>query len=344
MPAPIIQTKDLTKMFGDLKAVDKVSFHVDQGEIYGLLGPNGAGKSTIIRMLTTLTRPTAGSATIAGHDILRDEEQVRELVGLVSEKMIMYDRLTAYENMRFFAKIYNVPKRDIDQRITELLESVNMSKWADSQIGTFSTGMRQRINVVRALVSMPKVMFMDEPTLGLDPQSTSEIRALIRKLRDEQGMSIVLTTHIMNEADMLCDRIGLIDKGIIVAEGTPSELKGNISEKGATIVDLDLIEPPHDANDRLRTLEGVTSASQKENRVKVIVQKEDAFQEIMEGTIRLGLNVRNAVVAQPSLEDVFLHYTGRSMTEAQMAAQTTKKVKHGRRHGPHGARTRSRIR
>jgi len=311
----MIETLGLTKRFNGFTAVDRVSLTVNEGEVYGLLGPNGAGKSTLIRMLTTLSNPSEGTARISGYDLLKDAEKVRETVGIVSEKMIMYDRLTAYENLRLFAKLYNVPRREMDARIEELLKIVNMTKWADEQIGKFSTGMKQRINVIRALVSMPRVVFMDEPTLGLDPQSTADIRDFIKRLNERDGLTIVLTTHIMNEADVLCDRIGLIDKGRIAAEGSPAELKARIADRGSTVVELDIIDPPPDAAERLRAVEGVRSASQKENCVHVIASREDAFQDIVNASARAGLRLRNASVSQPSLEDVFLHFTGRAMVE-----------------------------
>jgi ABC-2 type transport system ATP-binding protein len=314
-PKRIIETFGLTKRFNGFTAVDHVNIHVFEGEIYGLLGPNGAGKSTMIRMLTTLSNPSEGTARVGGFDLIKQAEKVRETVGIVSEKMIMYDRLTAYENLRLFAKLYNVPKKEMDDRIEELLKIVNMTKWADEQIGKFSTGMKQRINVIRALVSMPRVVFMDEPTLGLDPQSTADIRDFIKRLNEKDGLTIVLTTHIMNEADVLCDRIGLIDKGKIAAQGSPSELKGQIAQKGNTVVELDVVDAPLDAAERMRKVEGVRSSGQKENCVKVIVSKEDAFQDIVDAARGQGLRLRNASVTMPSLEDVFLHFTGREMVE-----------------------------
>ncbi len=326
---PMIQTFEISKAFGDFTAVDKVSIHVDPGEIYGLLGPNGAGKSTLIRMLTTLTIPTGGTAVIDGYDIVKEADQVREVVGLVSEKMIMYDRLTARENLKLFAKLYNVPRDEIQPRINELLAIVNMTKWADQRIEKFSTGMKQRINVIRALVSMPRLVFMDEPTLGLDPQSTSDIRALIRRLRDEQGITIVLTTHIMSEADLLCDRIGVIDSGKIVAQDSPLNLKASIVQKGSTVVNLDLEKPPLDAAERLKAIEGVVTTSQSENMVKVIIQNQDGFQQVLEGALKNGFKIRNANVALPTLEDVFLHYTGRKMDDKL----SEKPASSGRRRG-----------
>jgi len=331
----IIETFELSKKFGDFTAVDKVNFHVEEGEIFGLLGPNGAGKSTIIRMLTTLTTPTGGTAEVGGFDILKEPEKVREVVGIVSEKMIMYDRLTPRENLRLFGKLYNVPKPELEKRIDELIETVKMTKWANEQIGKFSTGMKQRINVIRALVSMPRVVYMDEPTLGLDPASTAEIRNLIKKLNEEQGLTIILTTHIMNEADMLCDRIGLIDKGKIVAIGSNTDLKSKITEKGKTVVELDVLDAPHDGAERLKKVEGVVSAAQKENSIKVIIAHENAFQEVVDAAMKSGLKLRNATMALPSLEDVFLHFTGRAMVDEVKEKVPTG----GGRHGPWRAPT-----
>jgi ABC-2 type transport system ATP-binding protein len=217
----------------------------------------------------------------------------------------------------------------LEERIEELLTIVNMTKWADTQIGKFSTGMRQRINVVRSLVSKPRVVFMDEPTLGLDPQSTAEIRKLIQRLNRSEGLTIILTTHIMNEADVLCDRIGLIDKGSIAAIGSPPELKGRIAEKGRTIVDLDLLDPPPDAAERMMRSSSVLTAAQTENRLKVITSKEDDFEDVLEAAREVGLRLRNASVSSPSLEDVFLHFTGRSMVE-----EVKEKVPMKGGHGP----------
>ncbi|MBN1540295.1 MAG: ATP-binding cassette domain-containing protein, partial [Candidatus Thermoplasmatota archaeon] len=301
----IIETMGLTKKFRDFTAVDRVDLHVEEGEIYGLLGPNGAGKSTIIRMLTTLSKPTRGTARVAGFDIVKDAEKVRASVGMVSEKMIMYDRLTAYENLRLFGKLYNVPRKDLDDRISELLKVVNMTRWADVQIGKFSTGMKQRINVVRSLISMPRVVFMDEPTLGLDPQSTADIRNFIKRLNEKEGVTIVLTTHIMNEADLLCHRIGLIDRGRIASTGSPSALKASISDKGHTVVELDVIDAPPDAAMRFSRVKGIESAVQRENIVKVLTSRERGFQSVLDASSEIGLELRNASVSQPTLEDVF---------------------------------------
>ena len=203
----MIRVENLTKKFGDFTALDDVSFDVEKGEIFGLLGPNGAGKSTTLRILSTLARPTKGTASIGGYDIVKDDTEVRKLIGIVSEKMIMYDRLTARENLWFFGSLFEIPSDVLTQRIDELLELVQLTKWKNVLVGTFSTGMRQRMNVVRALLNMPRVLFLDEPTLGLDPQSSVEIREFVKKLNRENGTTIIVTTHTMVDADMRCDRI-----------------------------------------------------------------------------------------------------------------------------------------
>ena len=196
-----IEVQGLTKKFGNFTAVDNISFNVNDREIFGFLGPNGAGKSTTIRMLCTLARPTAGDAKVNGYDLLKQPDQVRESIGLVAEKMIMYEQLTAAENLRFFGNLYQMPKQKIETRIDELLKLVDMTDWKNTQIKKFSTGMRQRINVIRALLTEPKVIFMDEPTLGLDPQTTLSIRELIRDI-NKNGTTVILTTHAMMEAEV----------------------------------------------------------------------------------------------------------------------------------------------
>src|SRR5512136_1017957 len=235
-----INATDLTKKFGDFAAVDHISFQVKKGEIFGLLGPNGAGKSTVIRMLSTLSIPTEGSATVAGFDVQKEDGRVREHIGLVSEKMIMYDELTARENLRLFGKLYDIPNDVLDKRIGKLLSFVRMEAWADHRIDTFSTGMKQRINVIRALVNEPEILFLDEPTLGLDPQSTAEIRELTQRINTENGTTIILTTHSMGEAGLLCKRSGIIDHGKIVALDTSANLKKLVSGTDITAFEIEI--------------------------------------------------------------------------------------------------------
>jgi len=220
-----ITAKDLTKVFpGGFVAVDHVSFEVKDGELFGLLGPNGAGKSTLIRMLTTLLRPTEGDAFVGGHSVRTEPDKVRLLIGVVSDKLIVYDRLTARENLRFFGELYGLGGKKLENRIDELLEEVNLSRFADKMVGTFSTGMKQRLNLVRALLHNPKVLFLDEPTLGLDPQTVRFIKDLILQLH-ESGITMILTTHEMDLAEKLSERLAIVDHGKILAIGPPKELE-----------------------------------------------------------------------------------------------------------------------
>ena len=312
----IIVVKNLTKTFGDFVAVDNITFDMKKGEIFGLLGPNGAGKSTTIRMLSTLTRPTKGTATIGGFDVVKQDNEVRKLIGIVSEKMIMYNRLTAKENLWFFGTLFGMPKDDLNKRIDELLELVQLTKWKKAQVGTFSTGMKQRMNIIRALLNMPQVLFLDEPTLGLDPQSTVEIREFVRKLNRDYDTTILITTHMMGEADMLCDRIGIIDHGKIVALDTPTNLKNNIAGANTTILTLEIANLTPDLLETVRALECVETVAQENSRhIKVHAHGEGAFDSIIDTVRGKKGNIVSMQNIQPTLEDVFLHITGRQVRD-----------------------------
>jgi ABC-2 type transport system ATP-binding protein len=310
-----------------------VSFKVRRGEIFGFLGPNGAGKTTTIRMLCTLSIPTEGSAKVAGYDIVKDDNKVRKHIGLVSEKMIMYDLLTAKENLKLFGNLYDLPKDLLNQRIDELLKLVKMEKWANHKIGTFSSGMKQRINVIRALLNRPEILFLDEPTLGLDPQSSNEIREFIKKINVENKTTIILTTHMMVEADMLCDRIGIIDHGKIVALDTPENLKRMVSGTDTTVVELDIPNLTTELVTRIKGLRTVRNLTMKgDTQIKVQASGDEAFDEIIDTVRGNGGRISSAKNLEPTLEDVFLHITGRSVRD-----HASEKVNmRGHRHGPHG--------
>ena len=336
----MIEVKDLTKKFNDFTAVDHITFDVKKSEVFGLLGPNGAGKTTTIRMLTTLIRPTEGTATIGGYDVVKQDNKVRQLIGLVSEKMIMYDRLTAKENLKFFGKLYNMPSNVLNPKIDELLELLQLTPWKDSKVGTFSSGMRQRMNVIRALLNMPQVLFLDEPTLGLDPQSTVEIRDFIKKINREHKTTIILTTHMMNEADILCDRIGIIDQGKITALDTSTNLKKLISVDGTTILKLEIPNLTNKLLTKIQSLEFVSSVSQENNsHIKVHATGDDAFDLIIDAVRAEKAKINSMEKLQPTLEDVFLHITGR---EVRDKADNKIAIKHGP--GSRGFRQRQRVR
>jgi len=333
----MIEVKELTKRFNGFTAVDHISFDIKKREIFGLLGPNGAGKTTTIRMLSTLTRPSEGTATIGGYDIVKEDNKVRQLIGLVSEKMIIYDRLTAKENLMFFGKLYNIPKDTLDKKIDELLELVQLTEWKNAKVGTFSTGMRQRMNIVRAMLNMPQVLFLDEPTLGLDPQSTVEIREFVKKINKENEITIILTTHMMNEAEILCDRIAIIDHGKIAALDTSDNLKKLVSGNNSAVFRLEIPNITKKMLTKLQALDCVKSVVQENDvHLKVHAEGDKAFDEIVDVLRAEKAKVNSIENIQPTLEDVFLHITGREMRD-----KADNKIPMGR-HGPF--RPRHRIR
>ena len=335
-----IDATDLTKKFGNFTAVDHVSFQVKKGEIFGLLGPNGAGKSTVIRMLATLSMPTAGSAVVAGFDVRKEDGKVREHIGLVSEKLIMYDELTARENLKLFGKLYDIPNDILNKRVSKLLDFVRMEQWADHRIDTFSTGMKQRINVIRALVNQPEVLFLDEPTLGLDPQSTAEIRELVRRINIENRTTIILTTHMMTEADMLCDRIGIIDRGKIIALDTPTGLKKSVSGSDATLLEFEIPNLDSQIVSAIRSIGSVKSIVQDDpTHIKVSSVGDDSFDVLVDALRKNGAQIRTVRNLEPTLEDVFLRVTGHEVRDSVAKAPVP-----SRAHGPPGMRPRSRVR
>ena len=325
----MIETSNLTKRFNGLTAVDHISFKVKEGEIFGLLGPNGAGKTTTIRMLATLTRPTEGTATIGDYDIVKDDNKVRKLIGLVSEKIIMYDRLTARENLWFFGKLYNIPKAVINERIDELLGLVQLSKWKNTQVGTFSSGMRQRMNVIRALLNMPKVLLLDEPTLGLDPQSSVEVRGFIKKVNRENKTTIILTTHMMVEADILCNRIGIIDHGKIVALDTSPNLKKLVSGTDTTILEMEIPNLNPQLISSIKSLKCVTSISQDNStNIKIYAKGDEAFDTIIDAIRAEKGKIHSVRNLEPTLEDVFLHITGHEVRDKADRKILTERHRH----------------
>src|SRR5271157_690316 len=316
MSGVAIKTENLTKRFKDVLAVDHVSIEVQQGEIFGLLGPNGAGKTTLIRMLCTLTKPTEGSAIVGGYDVVKDDAKVREHIGFVSEKMIMYAQLTARENLRLFGKLYNIPKGRLDTKINELLMMVDMEKWADKQIGKFSTGMKQRINVIRTLLHNPDILFLDEPTLGLDPLSAIEIREVIRKINADFKVTIILTTHLMVEADILSNRVGIIDDGKIAALDKSENLKKLITGKDIFVVELEISNLSHQMVSALESIPMVQSLMREDDtKVKVQAAGEDTFDEIIDTLRNTGGKIRHINYIDPTLEDVFLYITGHGVRD-----------------------------
>jgi ABC-2 type transport system ATP-binding protein len=311
-----IEMKNITKKFGDFTAVDNLSLDIKENEIFGFLGPNGAGKSTTIRMLCTLSNPTSGSAKVAGYDLIKDPAKVRENIGLVAEKMIMYDKLTAAENLRFFGKLYAIPNQKLEDRIDELLELVNMQEWKHTQISKFSTGMKQRINVIRALLPEPEIIFMDEPTLGLDPQTTYSIRDITREI-NKSGVTVILTTHAMIEAEVLSDRVAIIDHGKIAALDTPQNLKKLIAKSDVFIFGAEITNLTPKLVDKINSLDVVDAvAQQDDHNLKISANGLDALNQIIDLIRHESGNIASITKSnETTLEDVFLAVTGKEIRD-----------------------------
>jgi ABC-2 type transport system ATP-binding protein len=310
-----VEVDHLTKKFGDLVAVNDISFNVRQREIFGLLGPNGAGKTTLIRMMTTLTPPTSGTARIAGHDITTDADGVRHAMGVIPQALTSDPELTATENMLIHAKLYGVPRAQRDKLIHNLLESVDLIKFKDALVRTFSGGMRRRLEIARGLVHSPKILFLDEPTTGLDPVSRTNVWQLIRTLCEQSEMTILLTTHYMDEADKLCDRIAIVDHGKLAALDTPTKLKDSVP--GNDALEAEFENAPPEWEEQLKGLAQVASVSSRDGVVHISSHDGPATVAAMMDFARArNVHVRRVSVQSTTLDDVFLHYTGTGLRDA----------------------------
>ncbi len=314
----VIHLEELTKRFGDFTAVDGISFDVAEGEIFGFLGPNGAGKTTTLMMLVTLLDPTGGTATVNGYDIATQKDDVRKSIGIVFQDESLDEELTAAENMDFHGRLYGVPKAERRDGIDELLELVGLAERRDDLVKTFSGGMRRRLEIARGLLHAPTVLFLDEPTLGLDPQTRNHVWDYIDKLRREQNVTVVITTHYMDEADKLADRIAIIDHGEIIALDTSANLKA--------IVGGGVISIRSDQNDRvsqrLSQLDWVDSLNHHDGLVDV--SADDVGQrvaEVVKLLDRSEVAVQSVTMHTPTLEDVFLHYTGRTIRDEEASGR-----------------------
>jgi ABC-2 type transport system ATP-binding protein len=314
-----IEVDHIVKKFGDLTAVNDVSFNVTQREIFGLLGPNGAGKTTLIRILTTLTPPTSGVARVGGHDIVKDPNGVRRTLGVIPQAFTSDPELTAKENMAIHAKLYGVPAAERDVLIDRLLEQVELVKFGDALVKTFSGGMRRRLEIARGLVHSPKIMFLDEPTTGLDPVSRSHVWDMIRLLRDRSDLTILLTTHYMEEADQLCDRIAIVDHGKLAALDTPSKLKDSVP--GTEIVEAEFDGAPEGWIDQLRALSSATGVTQHDDVAHITSHDGPAtVAALMDLARAKKVKVTRVSVQGTTLDDVFLHYTGTALRDSLQKA------------------------
>jgi ABC-2 type transport system ATP-binding protein len=310
-----VEVENLTKRFGDFTAVDQVSFSVDVGEIFGLLGPNGAGKSTLIRMLTTLVPPTSGVGRVNGFDVVRQANDVRQSIGVIPQAMTSDLDLTAVENMSIFAKLYGIPRERRRRTISDLLQAVDLVQWADKPVKQFSGGMRRRLEIARGLVHEPKIFFLDEPTTGLDPVSRVSVWEMLVRLKRERELTILVTTHYMDEADKLCDRIAIVDHGKLVALDTPHNLKTAVP--GQNILEVSFSRIP---DGWLQTLQGLPDVAEvkKEDKVFRISSNNGprTTVELIETTRRAGIELASLSVQSTTLDDVFVHYTGHQIRDS----------------------------
>jgi ABC-2 type transport system ATP-binding protein len=305
----------ITKRFGDFTAVDHISFSVDHGEIFGLLGPNGAGKSTLIRMLTTLIPPTAGTAHVNGCDIVRQPNGVRKAIGVIPQAMTSDLELSVEENLLIFAKLYSVPRERRLRIIGELLEAVELTQWADKPVKNLSGGMRRRVEIARGLVHEPRIFFLDEPTTGLDPVSRVAVQEMLQRLREQRDLTMLLTTHYMDEADRLCDRVAIVDHGKLMALDSPLKLKASIP--GKNVLEVSFPAAPEGWADRLGSLPGVESVTGQDLVFRIASHNGPATTTaLLDAASKEGVTVQSLSVQSTTLDDVFVHYTGRQLRDA----------------------------
>ena len=317
---PAIAVENIVKRYGTFEAVSGITFDVADGEIFGLLGPNGAGKSTLIRMMTTLIPVTAGRALISGHDVVQEPNAVRRLIGVIPQALTSDIDLTVEENLSIYAKLYGVPRAERERNIAELLEAVDLTKWRDAQTKTLSGGMRRRLEIARGLVHSPRIFFLDEPTTGLDPVSRVAVWEMLDQLRARLKLTILITTHYMDEADNLCDRIAIIDHGKLVALDTPLGLKSSVP--GSSVIEVQFGRGQVDRKPQLEQLGGVTGVESRgsgEYRLMTSNGSLTTTQLVEMATAAndpiLGLSVQNT-----TLDDVFVYYTGRQLRDEQVKA------------------------
>jgi len=313
----IIHVEHLIKKFQNITAVNDISFDVKEGEIFGLLGPNGAGKSTTLSMFATLLNPSGGKATINSFDIVHQRDKVRNSIGMVFQDPTLDDELTAYENLDFHGRLYGVPRDIRKKKITELLKLVELDSRKNFQVKTFSGGMKRRLEIARGLLHEPKILFLDEPTLGLDPQTRNSLWDYIDKLNKEKGLTIILTTHYMEEADKLCHRVAIIDNGKIIVIDTPENLKNKI---GGEIITLETSNSKN-LSDLLEKCKWCENVRKHDGSVTINVKNADKrVADVIKIAEKDKIKISSITIHKPSLEDVFLYYTGKTIREQEASS------------------------
>ncbi|MDX1378905.1 MAG: ATP-binding cassette domain-containing protein [Anaerolineales bacterium] len=311
----ILEVKDLVKKYGDFTAVKGITFDIEDGEIFSLLGPNGAGKTTSISMLSTLYTPTSGDATIGGHSISKDPMAVKQVIGVVPQEVALYEDLSARENLIFWGQMYGLSGKELNSRVDEVLEQIGLVDKAKNKVKTYSGGMKRRVNIGVGLLHKPRLLFMDEPTVGIDPQSRRAILDTVKDL-NRMGMTVLYTTHYMEEAEELSDRVGIIDHGELIALGTQDELTKQVGQTDTLILHIGENEDTEALAESLKGLEGVLEAIAVDHEVSIVTpQAEDVLATIVGAANDRGIKIRSIDIREPNLEAVFLHLTGRALRD-----------------------------
>lgn len=314
-----IEVRDIVKTFGTFTAVNGISFTVEEGEIFGLLGPNGAGKSTLIRMMTTLLPPTAGTAVINGFDVVKQADGVRHSIGVIPQALTSDLELSVEENLIIFAKLYGVPRARRQKLIEDLLEAVELTQWRDAPVRNLSGGMRRRVEIARGLVHEPRIFFLDEPTTGLDPVSRVAVWEMLQRIKAERQLTVLLTTHYMDEADKLCDRIAIVDHGDLKALDSPLKLKTSIP--GRNVLEVSFSTVPPGWPERLQRLAEVESVTSEDRIFRLSSHNGPRTTlALMDAAAEAGIEVQSLSVQSTTLDDVFVHYTGRALRDALQEA------------------------
>lgn len=312
---PILEVKDLAKNYGDFAAVKGISFTIEDGEIFSLLGPNGAGKTTSISMLSTLYTPTSGDASIGGRSVTKDPMAVRQLIGVVPQELALYEELSARENLRFWGQMYNLGGKALNTRVDEILEQIGLTEKANERVKNYSGGMKRRVNIGVGLLHKPRLLFMDEPTVGIDPQSRRAILDTVKEL-NHQGMSVLYTTHYMEEAAELSNRVGIMDHGELIALGTQKELTRQVGQTETILLRLDEAKSAELLAGAIRGLPGVQQADVSEEQVAVITSRaEESLPAILAKASETTIKLRAIEIREPNLEAVFLQLTGRALRD-----------------------------
>jgi ABC-2 type transport system ATP-binding protein len=311
----ILEVHSLVKKYGDFSAVKEISFNIKEGEIFSLLGPNGAGKTTTISMLSTLYTPTSGEATVGGHSITKNPMAVKRIIGVVPQELALYEDLSARENLMFWGQMYGLSGKPLASRVDEVLEQIGLTDKAKNRVKTYSGGMKRRVNIGVGLLHKPRLLFMDEPTVGIDPQSRRAILDTVKDL-NRQGMTVLYTTHYMEEAQELSDRVGIIDHGELIALGTQKELTQQVGETETLILHIGENDDPAALAGSLKGIKDVLEANATDHEVSIITpEAEEVLASVVSKANKRGIKIRSIDIREPNLEAVFLHLTGRALRD-----------------------------